>query len=82
MWQFMKLNLDTCCTGLYCFFPSIFKIVTFPLTDTMCFILLIPCFSHTVYLTVQMMVYLVVQLVEEFETDATKPDIATNKVQS
>ena len=31
-----------------------------------------------------MMVYLVVQLVEEFETDATKPDsldIVTNKVQ-
>ena len=31
----------------------------------------------------QMMVYLVVQLVEEFETDATKPDsldIASNKV--
>ena len=31
-----------------------------------------------------MMVYVVVQLVEEFETDATKPDsldIVTNKVQ-
>ena len=39
---------------------------------------------HTVYLTVQMMVYVVVQLVEEFETHATKPDsldIATNKVE-
>ena len=35
------------------------------------------------HLTVQMMVYVVVQLVEEFETDATKPgslDIATTKV--
>ena len=40
---------------------------------------------HTVHLTVQMMVYVVVQLVEEFETDATKPDsldIATNKVRN
>ena len=40
---------------------------------------------HTMYLTVQMMVYLVVQLVEEFETDATKPDsldIATTKVRN
>ena len=48
-------------------------------------ILLIPCFSHTTYLTVQMMVYVVVQMVEEFETDATKPDsldIVTNKVRN
>ena len=40
---------------------------------------------HTVYLTVQMMVYVVVQLVEEFETDTTKPDsldIATSKVRN